>query len=478
MVRIAHMTKRLRLIQPLMLASAVVLSACHSCETKQESALEVIVLISIDTLRADYLGVYGHPYVKTPHIDALARTGIRFTQAFAVAPTTLASHTSMMTGTFPHTHGVPRNGFQVPASNQMLAEILKARGYRTIGFTGGYPLHARFGFAQGFDEYRMLSSPDKSATDTGNRVTDNVLEWVNQAGSGKLFLFVHYWDVHAPYFPPSPFNRMYRTDRLELTGGGAELKQLRGNLKKGTFEAFAQSEVTGRLYAGEVTWTDKQVGRLLDGLDERGLLKNSLVILTSDHGEAMDAHPNEYWGHGYSVYDETARIPLIIKLPASRGAGSVIEGMVSNIDILPTILDLLQLPTSEAVEGSSFAKTLDDVAHEVRERPIFSEATKPHTRELEDAGDWRNAAKCKGIWVNDWKLHDCPYNGFKALYNRSRDPRERNNLLPSSDAKTHDIYQRLAKRLAAWSATAAPEESVKDEDPIVIEQLRALGYVE
>jgi arylsulfatase A-like enzyme len=217
---------------------------------------------------------------------------------------------------------------------------------------------------------------------------------------------------------------------------------------------------------------------LLDGLDERGLLKNSLVILTSDHGEAMDTHPSEYWDHGYSVYDETARIPLIIKLPASHGAGSVVEGMVSNIDILPTILDLLRLPIPEVVEGSSFAKTLNDVAHEISERPIFSEATKPHTREVEGASDWRNASKCRGLWTADWKLHDCPYNGYRAFYDRNRDPGERNNLLPTSDPKTQSIYQRLAKRLAAWSATAAPEESVKDEDPRVTEQLRALGYVE
>jgi arylsulfatase A-like enzyme len=470
--------ERLKFIQSAMLASAALLWSCQPCETNQKSAVEVILLISIDTLRADYLGVYGHPYVKTPHIDDLAQQGIRFTKAFTVVPTTLASHTSMMTGTFPHTHGVPHNGFRVSASNQMLPEILKAHGYRTIGFTGGYPLHERFGFAQGFDEYRMLYSLNESETDTGERLTNDVLEWAKHASSAKLFLFVHYWDVHAPYYPPDRFNRMYRTDGLELTGRETELNRLRQSLQKGAPQAFAQSEATRRLYAGEVSWTDTQVGRLLDGLDDRGLLTNSLVILTSDHGEAMDTHPREYWNHGFSVYDESTRIPLIIKLPSSRGAGAVVEGTVSNIDILPTLLDMLQLPIPEAVEGRSFAKTLNDVTHEISERPIFSEATKPHTREPEGPSNWKNAYKCRGLWTADWKLQDCPHDGYRALYDRTRDPNENNNLLPASDPKTQSIYEVLARRLAAWSASASPEDSTKDEDPTVTEQLRALGYVE
>jgi hypothetical protein len=201
----------------------------------------LIVLVSIDTLRADHVGAYGSP-VQTPNLDRIASEGLRFARAWSNSPTTIPSHASMMTGLVPHSHGAPWNGAILPESNMTLAEILREHGYATGAAVGGVPLGPKFGLDQGFDVY---DAPLQFA----GRVTKSALRFLDEHPDQPTFLFVHYWDVHWPYDPPPPYDRMYRSDDLSLTGSFKEIVQLRKSLKADEDGSKAQSEATKGLYA-------------------------------------------------------------------------------------------------------------------------------------------------------------------------------------------------------------------------------------
>ena len=193
-------------------AGAVAALACLACGSAQWPQLRSLVLISIDTLRADRLGCYGYERDTSPHIDGLAAEGVRFTNAASAASTTLTSHTSLMTGTWPHTHGVARNGCEVPDENVMLAEVLRGHGFRTAAFVGAAPLDAVVRFDQGFEIYDSRYSVEASIEPErrAEEVTDAVLGWLDRERPKKrLFLFAHYYDCHAPYAPPAPFTGLF-----------------------------------------------------------------------------------------------------------------------------------------------------------------------------------------------------------------------------------------------------------------------------
>ena len=434
-----------------------------------------LVLISIDTLRADHLGVYGHPWVKTPNIDALAGESVRFERVVAPVPTTLASHTSMMTGTYPHTHGVPSNGHRVAEANRMLAEVLADEGFSTAGVIGGYPLGPQTRFDQGFGFYTLLEGESAN----GERVTDAALDWLDGRESGRFFLFVHYWDVHWPYSPPPPYDTMYGPAGLDSAGTKSEIDAVRAALRRGDADAAERSEALRRLYAGGVSYVDAQVGRLVTGLRERGLLDSALLVLTSDHGEAMAEHPAEYWNHGNTVYDAVARVPLLLRLPDAAGGGRVEEWLLSNVDLMPTALELLGFVPPAGLEGEAFAGPLLGRAAWIGRGPVYSQATKPHDERHEAGRAWQNADKCRGIWEQDWKLQHCPMMARLEFYDLAKDPGEAQNLLGrGATPAVRETGRRLARDLAAWSQSADPLETIVESSPEVIEQLRALGYLE
>lgn len=436
-----------------------------------------LVLISIDTLRADHLGVYGHPFVQTPQIDALAGEGIRFERVVVPVPTTLASHTSLMTGTWPHTHGVPSNGHRVSPDNHMLAEILQEADFRTAGVIGGYPLGPQTGFGQGFDAFARVED-GASEAHNGRKVSEAALDWLDAREAGRFFLFVHYWDVHWPYSPPPPYDRMYRQDALELSGDKASVDAVRRALRSREPEAEERSEALARLYAGGVSFVDAQLGLLLDGLRERGLLDDSLVVLTSDHGENMAEHRAEFWNHGNSVYDSVARVPLIVRLPGAAGAGRVEDWLLSNVDLMPTLLELLGMSAPPGLAGRSFAAALLGRAVWTGRGPVFSQATKPHDPQSEGGRRWKNLDKCRGIWDGAWKLQHCPLQARLELFDLSADPGEQSELLAAGSPSAKQVGRRLAGELADWSQAADPLETIEEDAAEVIEALEALGYVE
>jgi choline-sulfatase len=435
-----------------------------------------VVLISIDTLRADHLGAYGHPRAVTPHLDALAAQSVLFENHLSAAPTTLASHTALFTGNHPHNHGVPRNDYIVSDDNQMLPEILAAHGYQTAAFLGAIPLASHSGFTQGFevlDEQFDLHRKSDGVAQTmrsGADVTDAVLAWVaGREDERPLFLFAHYFDVHSPYLPPPEHLAHYNADpSIEGAGSMKHISRTRTMLTRKAPQAKQHSDTLKERYLGGVTHADHQVGRLLDGLAAAGLLEDALIIVTSDHGEAFDAH-EELWDHGETVFDETVHTPLIVRFPQQWGAGTRIPDVVSNVDVAPTLLELLGLPAPSA-DGSSLTPLLrgDALAH--HRDPVYSEATKPHIKR--QAG-WQNAPMQKSVRVGRHKLVYDPNSDRMRLYDVEADPEELNDLSEQEPALT----RQLRSQLDAWRWSGRPLPSERESSQRVQAELAALGYV-
>ncbi|MGB5890298.1 MAG: sulfatase, partial [Thermoanaerobaculia bacterium] len=306
-----------------------------------------IILITIDTLRADRLSSYGNPAPLTPNIDSLAGEGIRFANAASTVPFTLPAHSSIMTGTYPPYHGVRENvGYTLDDSIPTLAEWLGERGYTTAGFVSAFVLDSRWGIARGFDTYHDEFDLDEmkgnlgSVQREGSETIAEALRWLDGGPVSPFLLWLHLFDPHDPYTPPEPFRSQYPR----------------------------------RPYDAEVAYTDSLIGELRRALEERGLLDSSLLILTGDHGEGLGSHKEGF--HGFFVYDSTVHVPLIIRLPEGRLGGQVVEEVVSHVDLLPTILDATGHEIPSGVQGSSLLPLLLSM-EETGDRAVYTESLDP-----------------------------------------------------------------------------------------------------
>jgi len=457
-----------------------------------------LVLISVDTLRADHLACYGHPFVESPCIDRLAREGVLFERNTSAASSTLASHTSMMTGTYPATHGARANTFTVAAENVLLAEHLAARGFETAGFIGGAPLDPRSGFAQGFAHYdasyteKVGDSPVGSVQRRAGDVVSATLAWLADGWrGGRLFLFVHLFDVHAPYDAPAPFAGMYRRAGWPSTAGTMkELEEARRALRGGLssmgddgFRARVLREVPDgartiaaldAAYSAEITYVDSELARLRVGLEELGILPESLLVLTADHGETMAEHAG-LLNHGEDVFETEVHTPLILRFADGRFAGTRCQVPISGVDLAPTLLEFLGLPAPAGVEGASFAPFLTGrVAAPPRDH-VFSEATKPphpsRTRReaaILDRPHFRSVSDARYKLV--WRGAD-----LRRVFDLADDPDEQENLLRHDRAVDEERVERLLSLLRAHLAG----EPTGQAAPVSAEQARALealGY--
>ena len=480
-----------------------------------------VILLTLDTTRADHLGCYGNPSVKTPALDQLAREGVLFEACQSAAATTLSSHVSMMTGTYPLWHGVPRNGFTIDRSNVTLAEALDAQGFWCAGFLGSAALTKRTGIDQGFDHWdEGLSQPiEPGGNDQLQRradtLTDAILDHVETtlskpgAEDARLFLFAQYFDPHAPYAPPGDLRQRYgatlaaggfgqieqavveqqrRATGRSLGGqqgviaGGLTPELIRGATGAATDMGLELS----RLYAGEITFTDREIGRLLLGLKSLGVLDESLVIVTADHGETRWEHGNA-WNHGLWVSQTDVHVPLIMRLPEAFAEGNAERGAtvktpVSGVDLMPTVLDLLGQNVTgpgSGFQGRSLARGLrgqglDDV-------PVFSEATQPGpSLERPEKGQeplpWLGARKPCAVRLGNWKLVSAPYLQLEQLFELEQDPGERHDRLTGEDADSLGAARKLRAELVKWRAVAAPKVSSFDKSQA--KGLSGLGYSE
>ena len=409
------------------------LPGCRRASPKAPEARPNVLLVTIDTLRADRVGCYGHASASTPVLDALAARGVRFETAVAHVPLTGPSHASILTGLGPLGHGFRENaGFVLPVQVRSGADDFRQAGYRTAAFVSAFPLDRRFGFDRGFDVYddHLPKGHDARRTPYVERfadaTTDAVLRWLEAPATGTpgrpFFLWVHYYDPHAPYEPPGEFAERFRTAP----------------------------------YDGEVAFADQHLGRLLHALEQQGLLGRTLVLAMSDHGEGLGEHGEGT--HGLFVYDSTLKVPFIVAGPGVP-AGRVVPTVARGIDVLPTLLDLAGLGVRADVEGRSLRPAIE--GREMEDAPTYAESLYAQ-REFGWAPlfAWRTARH---------KMIEAPR---PELYDLREDPGETNDLAARETGRLADMRQKLD----VARSQVAPSASVQ-VDPESAEMLRALGYV-
>jgi choline-sulfatase len=396
-----------------------------------------LLIVTLDTTRADRIHAYGFDGIETPNLDRLAREGVLFEQAVSPAPLTLPAHSSIFTGVFPPAHGVRDNGgFFLDDRQTTLAERLQSRGFTTGGFVGAYVLDHKWGIAQGFQTYfddfdlsKYQSLSLGSVDRPGNEVADKALAWLDTVGSKRFFGWVHFYDAHSPYDPPEPFKSRY----------------------------------AGRPYVGEIAFVDSQVGRLLAYLDAHHLADRTVVVVMGDHGESLGEHGEST--HGFFVYQATMHVPLLIRAPFDAMAGRRVTDTVRSIDILPTALELLSVKSSEKFEGTSVVPLMTGVKKELG-LAAYSEAIYPRFH-----FGWSDL---RALTSGRYKYVAAPR---PELYDLQQDPEESHNLYTERQALGDRMNQELVALEQRMSATAASPKPAVEVDPDARARLAALGYV-
>jgi arylsulfatase A-like enzyme/Tfp pilus assembly protein PilF len=387
-----------------------------------------VLLITIDTLRYDHIGILSDKYVKTPHLDDLGRRSVIFANAYAHNPLTRPSHTNILTGTLPPYHGVSDNpGFKLESRYLTLAEYLKAQKYKTAAFIGAFILDHRFGLDQGFDVYDDSDITQEIgqfgfAERRADRVIRPALEWI-LAQSDKWFCWVHLFDPHDPYDPPEPFKSEYAQDP----------------------------------YSGEIAYVDAQLGLLLDALNKSGAMAKTVIILTADHGEAFGE--KEEVRHGFFAYNTTLHVPLFVYDPEIEA--KTVRENACHVDIFPTVCDLLKIPAPEHLQGESLLPLIEG---QKRAKPqIYFESMSPCFS--------MDAAPLSGFIEGHLKFIDQP---IKEVYDLSADPEEENNLASSADTS------RLSRDLEALKKNlkgAGTKQDLSGKNPEIRPLMQSLGYV-
>jgi len=402
-----------------------------------------ILLITLDTVRADRISVYSDKYVKTPNIDRLAGKSFIFTRAFSHNPVTLPAHTNILTGTTPRFHGISDNtGFRLEGRFLTIAQYLKQAGYRTGAFIGAFPLDSRFGLDRGFDVY-----DDRYGTHNqlefffverpAQKVIEPAVQWISQQSTSpdkhKWFAWVHLFDPHQPYLPPSPYNKEYRHD----------------------------------LYSGEVAYVDASLKVLFDFLENNGLMEDTVIVVTGDHGEALGEKGEET--HSYFAYNNTILIPLLLYIPGTvpGGKGIGIQENVCHADIFPTICHILNLDIPRHLQGESLLpfieNHLEGNAGDRKPRDIYFESLTAYLN--------RGWAPLRGFIRGDIKFIDLP---VTEVYNIKDDSAENHNI--AADANIKQLNRDLVKlandlkgkNMIERSQRISPEERKK---------LETLGYI-
>lgn len=396
-----------------------------------------ILLVSLDTTRADHLGCYGHAEKATPNIDRAAAEGVTFLTCISAVPITLPSHASIFTGTYPFVHAVRDNmSFRLHDKNTTIAETLKQAGYATGAVVGSAVLNTEFNVSQGFDSYQDLHAPPPTPSGSGSgpraqrrggEVADLAIEWLRTNASRKFFLFVHFFDPHKTYDPPPEFAEQY-----------------------------------SQPYVGEVAYTDSQVGRVLAAIKELEVDDRTLVVIVGDHGEGLGDHQEAT--HGSFVYDSTLHVPLIFRCPGQVPAQTAIESPVKTIDIAPTILTFVGLTTPAVVQGKSLLPSM--IRPPASDGGAYAETIAPRLNfGLSHLLAFREA---------DWKYIHAPR---PELYDLVNDPGERNNVASRYPHRANELREKLRALLLKSQAVVDGAEVEVSLNTRNLEALRSLGYV-
>jgi arylsulfatase A-like enzyme len=436
-----------------------------------------VLVIVVDALRADVLGAYGSPRVRTPHVDRLAADGVRYAKAFAQASWTRPSIATILTGLYPSSHGAVREADALPDGVVTLAEAMAAGGYRTVGFPNAVDVTSRFNFQQGFGEFHYLEparffwASEEAATlglydlmrllrarvlsrpvdvhayyQPAEVVTTRLMEWLNGVSDGRrFFLFAHYMDPHEPYMV-HPFD-----------GEGYARVALPN-------PSPAMADELRTVYEGEVAYLDAHLGVLFEDLRRRGLYDRTLIVLTADHGEEFHEHGG--WWHGATLYDEQTNVPLIIKPARGGAAGRVEEGLVGSIDIAPTVLAEVGLPIPPTVQGHRLP--LDGGAAPIRDAVFSEEDFEGNLLQALRSPAWKLMTANAG---NPRGLPDV------GLFDVVKDPGEQTNLAASSRPRVEELRAALGRKVLEARAHAGATTQTNVDDA-TRDRLKALGYME
>jgi arylsulfatase A-like enzyme/Tfp pilus assembly protein PilF len=395
-----------------------------------------LLVVTLDTTRADRVGAYGAA-VRTPAFDRLAREGILFEQTETAAPLTLPAHASIFTGRFPPEHGVRDNGgFFVSPDEVTLATVLKGAGFQTGAAVAAYVLDGKWGLNKGFDSYvddfegtRGREGSSRSMQRTANEVVDLALPWLEKVKEQRFFAWLHFYDPHGPYTPPEPY----------------------------------ATEYAGRPYDGEVAFTDSQLGRVLSFLESNRLLDRTVVVVIGDHGESLGDHGED--SHGFFVYEAATRVPFVIRAPYARLVQRRVADPVRSVDLMPTVLDLLGVPSPKGISGRSLVPLMTGDSRDMG-LEAYAEAMYP----LHHFG-W---ADTRALRVGRYKVFDAPKS---ELYDIDKDPGERKDIFAERRALGEQMLARLRQLHAGWTAAGASSKPAPEIDPEVRSRLAALGYV-
>lgn len=440
-----------------------VLAAC-SCDTDPEgSRPRNVILISLDTVRQDRLTYAGHREKTSPTIDRLAREGTSFSNASASSPWTLPSHVSMLSGLYPHRHRVQLKEHGIPDDVETLATLLSPVPTATAGIVSSSVLAQKRGFGRGFDSYDYVSefgynsNQKKYIRNPGRFVTDKALQWLRQPKERPFFLFLHYYDAHSDYTPEKKYRDMF-VDPYDGVANGSTSQLLKVRARKASFNDKDATHLK-QLYDAEIRQVDDQLARIVSYLEETGLSKSTLVIVTSDHGEEFLEHGSVL--HGRTYYEEVIRIPLILRGPGIP-AGKTIDTPVNLVDISPTVLTLLGQPVPKQVQGMDLAQ-------------LWLQPEAQHRTTVLAEGDWMNELPAMYKMVRDhrfkliydWRKHTT------QLYDLQADPLE---LQEISEKNPEVVKVLLGEMKNMMRSPNAPETRVELSEE-EIRRLRSLGYV-
>ena len=399
-----------------------------------------ILFFTLDTTRADHLGCYGYHRAETPNMDRLAETGILFKNATCQVPLTLPSHSSIFTGTYPFYHGVRDNGgFYLDLERTTLAEVLKVHGMATSAFVGAFVVDSRWGLDQGIDyyydnfdftKYKRISLD--SVQREGGEVIEAFFEWFEENYQKKFFSWIHFYDPHTPYDPPEPYKTRF-------------------------------SKWNWGLYDGEIAYVDELIGKVLDKLIEKDVLKKTLIVIVGDHGESLGQHKEN--AHGFFIYDAAISVPLIIHLPSQNLKAKKVNARVETIDIMPTLLQILGLPIPSEVQGKSLLPLILD-ENLKQERFAYSETYYPRYH-----FGW---SELKSLQNSRYKYIQAPR---PELYDIVNDPNELTNIYRQEIRIGKQFEEKLNSLLEKMSAEGIEEKGPQKLDEEAMEKLMALGYV-
>lgn len=457
---------------------AIAVSACGPQPTPPPEKVNLVIL-SIDTLRPDHLGLYGYPHPTSPNLDRFADRSAVFDQAVTVHVATAPAHATMLTGRYPGSHGIQRNGMSLAPDVPTLGGILSDDGWVTGAFVSGWTLHHHTGLDRGFSIYDDdIGERGNGAHRAGSSTTDAALAWLEGrvADDERFFLFLHLFEPHWPYDPPARDALRFLPGQYELTtiGKPVHLDRMKSVNRLNHYE---QREYIAR-YDGEIVVADRLLDSLLDRLEDLGVTHNTVVIVLADHGETLFERE---WtmDHGTRPYDEQARIPMILHVPGENFGGHRVAEQVSLLDVVPTVLDIFAIAPPTGIQGRSLMGLARGEAIDWSPRPAFITARSqperlPHIQIPISASGLVRAVRFPGV-----KLIEYPKSNDRwhpELFNLLEDPGETIDRSPDRP----DAVLELHDELVAWrsSAGAASDATLPSLDPDVEAALRELGYID